>query len=228
MTRLLSVLRFILEQFGTMAVFYALLYTLGLKAAIAGSIVFVAVDAVRRHRFGIGFPRLYILTSVLTFLFGGIDLMSQTPFMIKYEAVITSLIVAASFAWTLFGDRPMLQELAEQQTRESFPDRADVRAFFRILTLLWIGYFVLRAIVYFWIGATLPIERAMEIRPFIGTPSLLVMMAISFQGRRLFLLLYRLGLLPAVEETAPQPAQSEGGAAGPYSRASSVSTSWAK
>jgi intracellular septation protein A len=153
----------------------------------------------------------------LTFVFGGIDLMSATPFMIKYEAVITSLIVGASFAWTLLGERPMLQDLAEQQTRETFPDRADVRAFFRILTLIWVGYFVVRAIAYFWIGAALPIEQAMEIRPFIGTPSLLVMIAISFQGRRLFALMLRLGLLPVVAE----PAATQ-------SLASSVSTSWAK
>ena len=204
MARVLFVLRFIVDQLGTMAMFYLLLYTLGLKAAIAGSLVFLVVDAIRRHRTGIGFPKLYILTSVLTFVFGGIDLMSATPFMIKYEAVITSLIIGASFAWTLRGDRPMLQELAEQQTRETFPDRADVRAFFRLLTLIWVGYFVARAATYFWIGEALPIEQAMEIRPFIGTPSLLVMIAISFQGRHLFALCQRLGLLPIVAEVAPE------------------------
>jgi intracellular septation protein A len=202
MARVLFVLRFILDQLGTMAMFYLLLYTLGLKAAIAGSLVFLLVDGIRRHRLGIGFPKLYILTSVLTFVFGGIDLMSATPFMIKYEAVITSLIVGASFAWTLFGDRPMLQDLAEQQTHETFPDRADTRAFFRILTLIWVGYFLARAIAYFWVGTALPIEQAMEILPFIGTPSLLVMIAISFQGRHLFALMHRLGLLPVVTEDA--------------------------
>ncbi len=208
MARVVSVLRFIVDQFGTMAAFYLLLYTLGLKAAIAGSIVFVILDGIRRHRQGIGFPKLYILTSVLTFVFGGIDLMSETPFMIKYEAVITSLIVGATFAWTLRGDRPMLQELAEQRMAETFPDRADVRAFFRIMTMIWVVYFVARAAAYFWIGEAFPIERAMEIRPFIGTPSLVLMIAISFQGRYLFALLLRLGLLPVVAEDAAQPVSS--------------------
>jgi intracellular septation protein A len=202
MARVASVLRFIVNQFGTMAAFYLLLYTLGLKAAIAGSIVFVILDGIRRHRQGIGFPKLYILTSVLTFVFGGIDLMSETPFMIKYEAVITSLIVGATFAWTLRGARSMLQELAEQQMGEAFPDRADVRAFFRIMTLIWVVYFVARAAAYFWIGAAFPIEQAMKIRPFIGTPSLVLMILISMQGRHLFALLERLGLLPVVAEDA--------------------------
>ena len=43
----------------------------------------------------------------------------------------------------------------------------------------------------------------MAIRPFIGVPSLLVMMAISFQGRRLFAFAQRLGLLPVVDEATP-------------------------
>jgi uncharacterized membrane protein len=203
MARVLGILRFIVAQFGTMAVFYLLLYGFGLKVAIGGSIVFVVADAIRRHHQGVGFPQLYILTSVLTFVFGGIDLMSQTPFMIKYEAVITSLIVAASFGYSALGAKPMLQELAEQRTREIFPDRADIRVFFRALTLVWAGYFALRAAVYFWIGEAFPIEQTMAIRPLIGMPSLLVMMAISFQGRRLFAFAQRQGLLPVVAETTP-------------------------
>ena len=35
----------ILFDFGGIVVFYALMYTVGLKAAIAGTIVFVAIDA---------------------------------------------------------------------------------------------------------------------------------------------------------------------------------------
>jgi intracellular septation protein A len=197
MRRVLNALRFIVEQLGTLILFYLLLYSLGLKAAIAGALVFVVADGVRRHIWKLGFPKLYILTSALTFIFGGIDLLSDTPFMIKYEAVITSLVIAATFALGARGAKSMMQEIAEQQSRESFPDRADVRAFFRMMTLAWAGYFVIRAIGYFWIGEVWPIERVMSVRPILGTASLLVMMAISFQGRRLFMLCRRLGLLPA-------------------------------
>jgi intracellular septation protein A len=198
MARVLNVLRFIVNQFGTMVLFYLLLYSFGLKAAIAGSIVFVIVDSIRRLVLRAGFPKLYILTSVLTFAFGGIDLASQAPFMIKYEAVITSLIVGASFVLGAQGAKPMLQEIAESQTRETFPDRPDVRLFFQLLTLFWAGYFFLRAATYFWLGETLPIEQVMQIRPILGTVSMLVMFAISFQGKRLFALMHRMRLLPAV------------------------------
>lgn len=197
MARVLNAGRFIVEQFGTLMVFYLLLYSLGLKAAIAGALIFVVADGARRHIRKLGFPKLYILTSALTFIFGGIDLLSHTPFMIKYEAVITSLVVAATFAWGARGAKSMMQELAEQQSKQAFPDRADVRAFFKLMTLVWAGYFVIRAVAYFWIGEVLPIERVMSVRPILGGASLLVMMAISFQGRRLFMLCRRLGLLPS-------------------------------
>jgi intracellular septation protein A len=197
MSRVLTLLKFVIAQFGTLVVFYALLYTLGLKAAIGGAIVFVILDGVRRRVQGEAFPKLYILTSLLTFVFGGIDLMAETPFMIKYEAVITSAVLAVTFAYSVRGAKPMLQTIAEEQTKQSFADRPDIRAFFVLLTFTWVGYFVLRAITYLWLGETLPIEEVMKIRPIIGSASLLVMFAISFQGRRLFLLLERLGLLPA-------------------------------
>jgi intracellular septation protein A len=206
MTRALSILQFVLNELGTMVMFYLLLYTLGLKAAIAGSLVYLILDGIRRHVRKIGYPQLYILTSVLTFLFGGIDLMAETPFMIKYEAVVTSLVVAASFGASALTAKPMMLEMAQRQVGETFPDRADIRVFFKLMTFAWAVYFVLRAAAYFWVGAVLPIEQAMEVRPFIGTPSLLVMIAISFQGRRLFALAQRLHLLPVVvAETAATP-----------------------
>jgi intracellular septation protein A len=196
MTQIIGFLRFVLAEFGTLAVFYLLLYTVGLKAAIAGTIVFALVDGVHRLVYRRGFPKLYILTTILTFVFGGIDLMSETPFMIKYEAVITSLAVAGIFAYGARGNRPMLIELAEQRTGQRFPDRADIRAFFKLLTWVWAGYFLVRAIAYLWIGEALPIAQVMEIRPFIGTGSLLVMIALTFQARRLYAFVQRRGWLP--------------------------------
>jgi intracellular septation protein A len=183
-------------DFGGMIVFYALLYTLGLKAAIGGTILFVVADAIRRHRAGLGFPRIYVLTSALALVFGAIDLLAATPFMIQWEAVITSLFLAGMFGLGARG-KSMLQELVEQRQGESFVERPDIRRFFQLLTLMWAGYFVLKALVYAWMGVTMPIERTMRLRPVIGTASLVVMFAISSQGRRLFVLAKRIGWLDA-------------------------------
>jgi intracellular septation protein A len=181
-------------DFGGMIFFYVLLYTVGLKAAIGGTLVFLVADIVRRRIQGLGFPRIYILTSAMALGFGAIDLLARTPFMIKYEAVITSLVLGAMFAAGARG-KSMLQEMAEQQQGAPFENRPDIARFFQLMTLMWAIYFVVKAGVYLVIGAMLPIERTMQIRPVIGTASLIVMIAISTQGQRLFGFAQRLGLL---------------------------------
>jgi len=98
----------------------------------------------------------------------------------------------------------MLQEIAEQRG-QVFPDRADIRHFFRLFTLLWAAYFFLKAGIYLWLGAILPMPRALLLRSIIGGVSLGLMIAVSVtQGRRLFFLCRWLGLLPVVETARDQ------------------------
>lgn len=201
MQRLRDVLLFILWQFGPLVTFLALSASFGLKAAIAGTLAFIVLDAARHLWWHIPFTRLYLLSGGLALVFGGIDLLSQTPFMLKYEGVITNVATGIAFVAGARGEKPMLQELAEQR-REPFPDRPDIRHFFRLFTLIWAFYFFLKAGVYFCLGEILPMSEAIWLRSVIGTASVALMIVLSFtQGRRLFLLFQRLGLLPAVEAT---------------------------
>ena len=91
MQRLRAVLQFVLWEFGPLIVLLALSAAFGLKAAIAGTVAFIIVDAARRIWWHIPVTRIYLLSSSLALIFGGIDLYSQTPFMLKYEAVITNI-----------------------------------------------------------------------------------------------------------------------------------------
>jgi intracellular septation protein A len=206
MQRLRAALEFAIWEFGPLIALVAFSAAFGLKVAIAATIGFIVVDAARRVWRHIPFTRIYLLTSSLAIVFGSIDLYSQTPFMLKYEAVITNVATGIAFVAGARGAKPMLQEIAEQRSGP-FPDRADIRYFFRLFTLLWAGYFFTKAAVYLWLGAVLPLGRAMLVRSVLGSVSLGFMLVISItQGRRLFLLCRRVGLLPAVEE--PQPAQN--------------------
>jgi intracellular septation protein A len=203
MQRLRAVLSFVLWQFGPLIALLALSAAFGLKVAIAGTIAFIAVDAARRLWSRIPFTRIYLLSSGLAVVFGGIDLLAQAPFMLKYEAVITNVVTGFAFVAGSRGDKPMLQEIAEQRGT-AVPDRADIREFFRLFTLLWAAYFFLKAGVYFWLGAILPMGRTLLLRSIIGSASMGVMIVLSMtQGRRLFFLCRRLGLLPAVEMAPP-------------------------
>jgi intracellular septation protein A len=200
LARLAPLLRFALTEFGPLIVFWILAATLGTKAAIAGSVLFIIADGFRRWHWRLPVTRLYLFSSFLTVTFGAIDLFAVTPFMLKYESVITNIATGAAFVLGARGAKPMLQELAEQRQNESFPEGPDFRRFFQIFTLLWALYFFVKAAFYYWLGMILPLTEAMALRSTVGSVSLGLMMFLSAtQGRRLFMLLRRVGLVPYIE-----------------------------
>ena len=202
MSRLLPVVRFALAEFGPLIVFWTLAATLGTKPAIFGSILFIAADALWRWRKGLAYTRLYVLVSALTLVFGCIDLLSTSPFMLKYEAAVSNAATGVAFVVGALGEKPLIQEAAEQRG-VSFVVTNEIRAFFRLFTLLWAAYFFLKAAVFLWMAWIMPMLEAMALRSVIGGVSLGLMIAISVtRGRRLFFLCRRLGLLPKPEPQA--------------------------
>ena len=203
MTKLVAVARFALAEFGPLIVFWLLALTLGVKAAILGSIVFILADAVWRWRKGLAFTRLYLLVSALTLTFGFVDLVSTSPFMLKYEAAVSNIATGIAFVVGALGEKPILQEVAEHRG-ESFVVTNEIRAFFRLFTLAWAAYFFLKAALFLWMAWTMPMLEAMALRSAIGGVTLGLMIAVSTtQGRRLFFLCRRFGLLPK-----PAPAET--------------------
>jgi intracellular septation protein A len=203
MTKLVAVARFALAEFGPLIIFWLLALALGVKAAILGSIVFIVADAVWRWRKGLKFTRLYLLVSALTLTFGFVDLISTSPFMLKYEAAVSNAATGLAFFVGALGEKPIMQEAAEQRGH-SFVATSEIRAFFRLFTLVWAAYFFLKAILFAWMAWTLPMLEAMALRSAIGGVSLGLMIAVSVtQGRRLFFLCRRFGLLPK-----PPPAET--------------------
>jgi intracellular septation protein A len=202
MSRLSAVVRFALAEFGPLIVFWTLAAALGAKPAILGSILFILADAAWRRRKRLTFTRLYVLVSALTLVFGLIDLASTSPFMLKYEAAVSNAATAIMFVIGALGEKPILQEAAEQRGH-SFVVTEEIRAFFRLFTLVWAAYFFLKAAVFAWMAWTMPMLEAMALRSVGGGVSLGLMIAVSVtQGRRLFFLCRRLGLLPKPAERA--------------------------
>jgi intracellular septation protein A len=83
MSKLMAVARFAAAEFGPLIVFWTLVATLGVKPAILGSILFIAGDALWRWRKRLKFTRLHMLVSALTLVFGFVDLVSTSPFMLS-------------------------------------------------------------------------------------------------------------------------------------------------
>jgi intracellular septation protein A len=209
MPKLAAAARFVLAEFGPLLVFWALALTLGVKPAILGSLVAIVADAAWRRIKGLPFTRLYLLTSGLTLVFGAIDLAATSPFMLKYEAAVTNVATGAAFIVGAMGEKPIIQEVAEQRG-EAFPATREIRAYFRLFTFAWAAYFFVKAAFYVWIVWKLPMLEAMALRSAVGAISLGVMIGLSVtQGRRLFFLCRRLGLLPKPDEpVAASPART--------------------
>ena len=198
--KLVHIARFALSEFGPLIAFWGVNWLSGIKIAIAVSLIVIVGESLWRWRRGEGFTRLYLLISGLTLVFGAIDLSITTPFLLKYEAAVTNIGVGAAFVIGTFGDKPMLQEVAEQRTREAFPATAEVRRFFQLFTLAWAVYFFVKAAFYAWAVWRLPLTQAIALRSLVGGVSLGLMSAVSItQGRRLFFLCRKLGLLPPPE-----------------------------
>ena len=182
------------EEFGGLLAFWIVLDCAGLRAAIAATLVVVAADAARRLIRRRPMTRVWMLSSALALAGGAIDLRAATPFMIRYEAVGTNLLTGLAFVIGAFGARPLVQEVAESWRGAPFdPGQPGLRAFFRAFTLVWAGYFVLKAGVYLWLAAELPLERALALRSVIGTASLVAMILLSRRGPALFRLARRHG-----------------------------------
>ncbi len=206
MNKLAAAARFVVLEFGPLAAFLILSALYDVKAAIAGSILVIVLTAGWRLARGLKFTRLYLLTSGLTVVFGAIDLMAATPFMLKYEGAVTNIATGFAFVAGALGDKPLIQETAEQQRGAPFPGGAQIRRFFQIFTLIWAAYFFFKAGFYYWTALRFPLAEAMAVRSVVGGASLAAMIALSVtQGRRLFALCIWLGLLPP-PEPAPEAA----------------------
>jgi intracellular septation protein A len=200
MDRLAAAARFVVFELGPLATFWVLSAAFNVKIAILGSVLFIVADAAWRTARRQSFTRLYLLTSGLTIVFGAVDLMSATPFMLKYEAAVTNVATGIAFVFGALGEKPLIQEVAEKRQGSAFPNGAEVRRFFQLFTLLWAGYFFVKAAFYLWTAWTFPLAEAMAIRSAVGGASLAAMIALSAtQGRRLFFLCRQLGLLPPPE-----------------------------
>ena len=203
MNKLKGAARFLVAEFAPLLAFWMLAALFGIKTAIAGALATILLDAgwrlYRRQRF----TRLYLVVATLTLAFGAVDLYAQTPFLLIYEAPITNALTGVAFVAGAFGETPMLMEAAQARPGAQFQLTMEVRRFFRLFTLIWAAYFLLKALAYFWIAATLPLTQALALRSVAGSISLALMIALSVtQGRRLFFLFRRLGWLGASEAAA--------------------------
>jgi intracellular septation protein A len=94
-----SVVFVIFNNFGPLLIFYVANHFLGLKTAIVTSTVFAVAEItfkiVRKGKIG----GLLIFSTLMTLIFGVVDLYSANPFMIKYEPSVSNVLTGI---WVMY------------------------------------------------------------------------------------------------------------------------------
>lgn len=200
-------LRFFLINFGPMAVFMLAYHFWGLKAGVILSILWVAAEGVYLYVRRQKPTSLFMASAAAALVFGSLDLWLESMTFMKLEAGLINLMFAAVFGVSLWKEKSLVQELAEQRvSRQTEPDETadlmetdptDRDFFFRFLTWVWCGYFLIRAGLFTWLNFTEDFSAAWILRQTIGHVSFYVLLGLSiFGGRQLWILIHHLRLLP--------------------------------
>ncbi len=193
-----SSLTFAFANFGPLIVFYALNHFFGLRAAILSTLVFTAIDWAIRKAKKEKLGSFYIYSVVITVVFGCFDLYLNKSIFFKFEAALTNFLMAAVFGVSLFGEKTLIQRIAEETKHPSMPNGAvipstpEVALMLKIFTVAWTLYFALKAVLYVWLASIYSLERFLVIRTIIGNVSLGAMALLSVVcGKPLFKLISR-------------------------------------
>jgi uncharacterized membrane protein len=206
--RLHAFLAFALSSFGPILVFYGVDYGWGLMPAIAASALWSIGDVVRHVVTKKPLTMIFKFSAVMTVLFGIVDLVAQQSLLFKYEAVVTNLGTAAVFGATLRGGKSIVQESYESSPRAQGRKMPEwLPRFFRVLTVVWVAYFIAKAGLYFFIARAYSIEESVAIRALVGNVSMFALLGITWVMAKLY------GRKYATVEPAADAAQPEGAAA---------------
>jgi len=171
MNRLRALVAFVLGNFGPLLAFWVIYQRWGVLTAIATSMAVAVAETAYRLLRRRPITRLFLMNVALTLGFGLVDLVLRKSVVFRFEAVLTNLIAAAYFTASLAGSRSILLELHESTRDPAEPVRPEVPAYLRLLTGVWVAYFVVKAALYAYLALALPLDGALIVRSVVGPVS---------------------------------------------------------
>jgi intracellular septation protein A len=201
--KFLSLLQFIYDNFAPLIIFYGINHFWGLKPAIIVSTLFSFFDIVLKLYLRQPITGIFKFTATITLIFGVIDLYAQQSFLFKYEASVSNIFTAMFFAYSLIANKSILQEFYEKRS-DAKAMTSELAIYFRLLTSVWVIYFLLKATAYFWIARNYSLEQGLLIRTILGSGSFYVMLFVSILGsKKIFPFLLKTGII-SVREVDPK------------------------
>lgn len=196
--RVKAILLFIISNFGPLIGFYIANHFWGLKVAVIFSITLVFVGFLTIKVQNKKISTFFYFSSAIVIFLGMADLLVKEPFFIKFEASLTNLFFAIFFGASLFKDKSIVQEFAEAQNRTSIEQSKDKSYFFRLFTIVWCLYFLVKAAFYLRLNFNTSLDEGLILRFIIGKVSFWFMMFISIGlPRHIWSILEKLKLFPS-------------------------------
>ncbi len=198
MKNLVKLVNFVISNFGPLIGFYVINQFWGFKAGVlaSGALVFIEYFWLKSKKQKIG--TFFYFSSGMILIFGGMDLYLQEPYFMKYEASITNLLFAIFFGMSIFKDKSIVQEFAETQGRTSSETSGDKSFFFKMFTVAWTLYFLMKAFFYLWLSFNTSMSEGLVVRMFVGKVSFWLMMLLSIGfPKKIWNLMERLRLFPS-------------------------------
>jgi len=201
MNLLKNIIKFITSNFGPLVGFYFVNHYWDFKAAVIVSAILIISEftflKIRKQ----SISSFFYFSSAIIIGFGIADLFVQEPYFFKFEATLTNLFFAVFFGLSLLKEKPIVQEFAEMQKRTSDEQSPDKLFFFRFFTILWSGYFILKAAFYLWINFHTSLDEGLLIRVLVGKVSFWIMMYISIgMPKQIWSTLEKFRLFPSQRE----------------------------
>ena len=188
----------LIANFAPLLVYYGVLHFFGLRIAAVSTIVFCLAEAAHYRWKQRPMPKLFKFICVLTLIFGVLDIIFAEGYFVRLEPVISNLLTAGFFAYTIWSPQAIIQMIATQGGQTSSLDSPDKRFLFRVLTGIWVVYFGVKALIYLRFNLDNSIEDGLLFRAVAGNLSFLLMFVFSVVlARPLGRLLHRLRLLPS-------------------------------
>lgn len=182
MSKMVALIRWLVRDFGPLLVFYGTNVAFGFVPAVLTTIAWTTVEV------GLLLWRKQPISGFLTFSatvtvgFGLIDLVFQSPVLLRYESVVTNLFTGAFFGLSLRAKKSFIQEAAERRAElqgKPMTLTPVVLAYFRGCTIVWTAYFFLKAAVYAWVNTTYDFNAALALRVLIGNVTFYPLMGAS-------------------------------------------------
>jgi intracellular septation protein A len=202
-------LKFIAEEFSPLIFFFLAREFTSLRMAILATMVFTVgflVLAKIRKR---PITRFFQFSALISLAFGCLDFYANNTFFMKFEGSVMNGFFALFFAKSVIrGNEPVIQEFAIKSGGVA-SDRIDqdLEFFFKLMTWIWVAYFLLKAAFYGYVGLSYSFEEGILIRSVVGNITLYGLIFLTtVLSRPAYRLCYRFRLLPSLrsgEDSSP-------------------------